>query len=149
VIRLPRQQVDQRIDTVRGAFQRLGDVIVARQSDANPQTIEITIDHPGWGVSTEAQLHFVEIWVRKDESWHLVKYAYDLFLHPGPGRFGFHWHDGTYHTHCVDPTSPARDHHFAGEPIDIFAAFDRFTALLTSGLPLSCTGLRAAGPRQK
>ncbi len=36
----------------------------------------------------------------------MTKYAYDLFLDPAPGRFGFHGEDGDYHTHCVDPAYP-------------------------------------------
>jgi hypothetical protein len=62
-------------------------------------------------------------------------------LRPAPGRFGFHWHDGTHHTHCVDPAHPDRDRHFAGGPVDLFAAFDRFTMLLNGKEPLTCAGL--------
>jgi hypothetical protein len=74
----------------------------------------------------------------------LTKYAYDLILHPGTGRFGFHWHDSSYHTHCVDPTRPDRDHHFAGEMTDIFTAYDRLAEILNGTRPLTCSGLRAA-----
>jgi hypothetical protein len=46
---LRTQQLDQRIDAIRGSFQRLGDVTIARQRDTSPQTLEITVDHPGLG----------------------------------------------------------------------------------------------------
>jgi len=138
-----RQQLDQRIATVEGAFRCLGHVDVARQDDS-PQTIVVTVNHPGWGAATTAQLRFVETWILEGNLWTLVRYAYDLLLRPGPGRFGFHWHDGAHHTHCVDPAHPDRDHHFAGGPIGLFAAFDRFTALLNGTEPLSCAGLLPA-----
>lgn len=144
---LATQQLDQRIDTIRGSFQRLGDVTVARQRDASPQTIEITVDHPGWGVATEAHLYFVETWMLTGAFWVLTKYAYDLILRPGPGRFGFHWHDGSYHLHCMDPARPDRDHHFAGEIVDIFTAHDRLAEILNGTRPLTCSGLRAARSR--
>ena len=60
----------------------------------------------------------------------------------GPGRLGFHWHDGAYHTHCVDPRYPERDHHFDGGPIDVFGAAERFGAILAGTEPLTCAGLR-------
>lgn len=138
--RLRPQQLDQRIATVEGAFRHLGHVDVARQ-EGSPQTIVITVTHPGWGALTTAHLSFVETWALDGGSWSLIRYAYDLLLRPGPERFGFHWHDGTYHTHCVDPVHPKRDHHYAGGPIDLFAAFDRFTSLLNGREPLTCVGL--------
>ena len=144
---LRTQQLDQRIETIQSSFQRLGDVTIARQRDASPQTIEITVDHPGWGVATSADLFFVETWAMTGDLWVLTKYAYDLILRSGPGRFAFHWHDGTYHTHCIDPARPDRDHHFAGSPVDIFAAYDRFAEILNGARPLTCDGLRAARPR--
>ena len=139
--RLRPQQLKQRIAKIEGAFRRLGHVDVARQT-GSPQTIVVTIAHPGWGAPTTAQLSFVETWILEGGLWALTKYAYDLLLRPGPGRFGFHWHDGRYHEHCVDPADPGRDHHFAGSPVDLFAAFDRFTALLNGKEPLTCAGLR-------
>ncbi|MFH0751826.1 MAG: hypothetical protein V2B17_08315 [Chloroflexota bacterium] len=138
---LRQQHLEQRIATGEGAFRRLGHVDVARQT-GSPQTIVITITHPGWGAPTTAHLSFVETWILEGGLWALTKYAYDLLLRPGPGRCGFHWHDGTYHTHCVDPADPGRDHHFAGGPVDLFAAFNRFTALLNGTEPLTCAGLR-------
>lgn len=137
---LRRQQLDQRIATVEGAFRRLDHVDVARQDDS-PQTIVITVNHPGWGAATTAQLFFFETWVLDRGLWILARYAYDLVLRPAPARFGFHWHDGTHHTHCVDPAHPDRDHHFTGGPVGLFAAYDRFTALLNGKEPLSCAGL--------
>ena len=138
---LRQQQLDQRIATVEGAFRRLGQVDVARQ-EGNPQTVVITLTHPGWGALTTAELRFVETWVLDGGVRVLTKYAYDVLWRPGPGRFGFHWHDGRYHTHCVDPADPVRGHHFAGDPVDLFAAFDRFTSLLNGKEPLTCAGLR-------
>ena len=138
--RLRRQQLDQRIATVEGAFRRLGHVEVARQEDS-PQTIVVTVTHPGWGAATTAQLFFVETWVLDGDLWTLARYAYDLLLRPAPARLGLHWHDGAHHTHCVDPAHPDRDHHFAGGPVDLFAAFDRFTALLNGKERLTCAGL--------
>jgi len=140
VTRLRQQQLDQRIATVEGAFRRLGHLDVSRQDDS-PQTIVMMVTHPGWGARTTAQLFFVETWFLDGDLWTLARYAYDLFLRPAPGRFGFHWHDGTHHTHCVDPAHPDRDHHFAGGPVDLFAAFDRFTMLLSGKEPLTCAGL--------
>ena len=139
--RLRKQQLDQRIAKAEGALRRLGHVDSERQT-GSPQTIVITITHPGWGTPMAAQLSFVETWILEGGLWTLAKYAYDLRLRPGPGRFGFHWHDGRYHEHCVDPADPGRDHHFAGDPVDLFAAFDRFTAILNGKEPLTCAGLR-------
>jgi len=141
VTRLRQHQLEQRIAKVEGAFSRLGRVDVARQI-GSPQTTVITVTHPGWGAPTAALLSFVETWILEGGLWALTKYAYDLLLRPGPGRLGFHWHDGRYHEHCVDPADPSRDHHFTGGPVDLFAAFDRFAALLNGKEPLTCAGLR-------
>jgi hypothetical protein len=91
-------------------------------------------------VSTKPR--FVETWIRDDGHWDLARYAYDLLLVPGPGRFGFHWHDGVAHTHCVDPRHPERDHHFDGGRIDLFNAAERFGVILNGTEPLTCAGLR-------
>jgi hypothetical protein len=100
-------------------------------------------------------MRLAETWVLDLDVWTPARYAYDLLMRPGPGRYGFHWHDGWYHTHCVDPAYPNRDHHYEGNAIDLFAAFERFTGLLGGGEPLSCAGLRPvregnrAAPRQR
>lgn len=139
--RLRQQQFDQRVARVEGAFRRLGHVDIALQT-GNPQTIVITVTHPGWGAPTTAQLSFVETWILEDGLLVLTRYAYDLVLRPGPGRFGFHWHAGRFHQHCVDPAHPSRDHHFAGGPVELFAAFDRLTALVIGKESLTCAGLQ-------
>jgi len=118
---LRAQQLDQRFSTAEGVLMRLGQVDLARQR-GNAQSIVLTVSHPGWGAPASASLRFVETWIRDDDRWDLARYAYDLLLVPGPGRFGFHWHDGVHHTHCVDPRHPDRDHHFRGDPIDLFNA---------------------------
>ena len=120
---------------------RLGDVDVARQR-GSALTIVLTVSHPGWGAPVSANLRFVETWIRNDDHWNLTRYAYDLLLVPGPGRFGFHWHDGVHHTHCVDHRHPERDHHFHGDSIDLFSAAERFGAILNGTEPLTCAGLR-------
>ena len=141
MITLRSQQLDRRIEKAEGAFRRLGTVEVARQK-GTPQTIVITVTHPGWGALTTARLFCVETWVLRYALWHLVKYAYDLMMKPGPARYGFHWHDGGYHTHCIDPAYPDRDHHYPGGPIDLFDAFDRFADFLDGKTPMTCAGLR-------
>jgi hypothetical protein len=120
---------------------RLGQVDLARQR-GNAQSIVLTVSHPGWGAAASANLRFVETWTRDDDRWDLARYAYDLLLVPGPGRFGFHWHDRVHHTHCVDPRHPDRDHHFRGDPIDLFTAAERFGAILNGIEPLTCGSLR-------
>jgi hypothetical protein len=140
--RLSPQRFEQRISDFEGAFKRLGKVEIARGT-GSPQTVTILVEHPGWGAPTIAHMKFAESWVLVRGSWDLAKYAYDLFLEPEPGRFGFHWHDGTYHTHCVDPTQPRKEHHYKGSWIDIFDAFGRFTEVLMGDAPITCKGLTA------
>ena len=140
---LAPERFEQRISDIEGAFRRLGQVEVARGT-RNPQTVLITVDHPGWGTPTSAHMKFVESWLLERGSWSLIKFEYDLFLEPGPGRLGFHSHDGTYHTHCVDPERPNDDHHYLGSSIDIFDAFGRFTQALTGAYPITCKGLTPA-----
>lgn len=146
--RLRAQQLDQRFSTAEGALRRLGHVDVARQQ-GSPRTVVLTVSHPGWGAPTSATLRFVETWSRDDTLWRLVRYAYDLLLTPGPGRYGFHWHDGTYHTHCIDPGLPERDHHFGGSPIDLFDAFERFGGFLNGAERLTCAGLQPIPQRSR
>lgn len=138
---LRAQQLDQRFATAEGVLRRPGHVDAARQRDS-AQTIFLVVSHPGWGSPISASLCFVETWIRDDDLWRIVRYAYDLLLVPGPGRFGFHWHDGAYHTHCVDPRYPERDHHFDGGSIDLFGAADRFGAIVAGTELLTCAGLR-------
>lgn len=142
--RLRAQQLDQRFTTAEGVLMRLGQVDVAR-GRGNAQSIVLTVSHPGWGTPQGANLRFVETWTRDDDRWDLARYAYDLLLVPGPGRFGFHWHDGVHHTHCVDQRHPERDHHFHGDPIDLFAAAEHFGVLLLATEPLTCGSLRRVG----
>lgn len=141
---LPLQQLDQRIATAEAAFRGLGRVQLVDPGTilGSPRTVMIAVDHPGWGLPTSALLQFVERWLLSGGIWHLTRYAYDLRMQPGPGRFGFHWHDGLYHTHCVDPGELDRDHHFQGAPIDLFAAYQQFGCLLASGSPVTCQGLK-------
>ena len=138
---LRAQQLDQRFSTAEGVLIRLGTVEVARRR-GSAQTIVLAVSHPGWGAPVCANLRFVETWIRDDDRWDLARYAYDLLLVPGPGRFGFHWHDGIHHTHCVDPRHPERDHHFEGDPTDVFSAAEHFGAMLNGTEPLTCGGLR-------
>jgi hypothetical protein len=143
VIRLPPQPFDQRIATAEVAFRGLGHVHVADPGaiPGMPRTISIGVDHPGWGIPTAALLEFVERWIFSGGSWELTRYAYELRIVPGPGRLAFHWHDGLYHTHCVDPNDPARDHHYQGGPVDLFAAYQAFGRMLASGSSISCQAL--------
>ena len=141
--RLRAQQLDQRFSTAEGVFTRLGEVDVARQR-GDAQSIVLTVSHPGWGAPASANLRFVGTWIREDDRWDLARYAYDLLMVPGQGRFGFHWHDGIHHMHCVDPRHPERDHHYHGDPIDIFTAADRFGAILNGTEPLTCESLRVS-----
>ena len=142
--RLPQQQLDQRILTAEVSFRGLGRVHVADPGAISnqPRTISIEIDHPGWGLPTSAKLAFVERWIQQAGDWELTKYAYELWLVPGPARLAFHWHDSLYHTHCVDPDEPTRDHHYQGGQVDLFAAYQEFGRILASGDPISCQALR-------
>jgi hypothetical protein len=87
VTRLRQRQLERRIAKVEGAFRRLGHVDVERQT-GSPQTIVITIAHPGWGAPTTAQLSFVETWILEGGLWALTKYAYDLLLRRARGDSG-------------------------------------------------------------
>jgi hypothetical protein len=44
--------------------------------------------------------------------------------------------------HCVDRRHPGKDHHFRGDPIDLFSATERFGAILNGTEPLTCRGLK-------
>jgi hypothetical protein len=143
VIRLRPQSFDQRIATAEVSFRGLGHVHVADPGGipGKPRTITIGIDHPGWGLPKAALLDFVERWIFSGGVWELTSYAYELRTVPGAGRLAFHWHNGPYHTHCVDPSNPARDHHYQGGSVDLFSAYQDFGQLLASGSPITCQGL--------
>ena len=143
MIRLRPQQFDQRIATAEVAFRRLGHVDVADLGAVRgtPRTFSIRIDHPDWGLPTAASLEFVERWILSGTTWELTRYAYELRMVPGPGRLAFHWHDGRYHTHCVDSNHPDRDHHYRGGAVDLFAAYEDFGRMLASGSPITCQAL--------
>lgn len=148
MIALRPQQLDQRIETIEGAFRKLGVVgIKPTPHEANPRVIEIIVTHPGWpALPVAATVKFVEVWLFVGDLWRLVKYEYDLFFEPKKigSRYGFHWHDGTYHRHCWDSRVPDRSHHFKGEPIDLFDAFNYFEMILAKDEGISCAGLRSA-----
>lgn len=143
MIRLRPQQFAQRIATAEVAFGGLGQVHVADPGavPGMPRTIRIDIDHPDWGLPTAASLEFVERWVLLGTTWELTRYAYELRMVPGSGRLAFHWHDGLFHTHCIDPADPGRDHHYQGSTIDLFGAYQNFGGVLASGSPITCQAL--------
>ncbi len=103
--------------------------------------IEVAI--AGYGLPLEARFIFIEHFRRRREGWRQTLYEYEYQREPRPsGRKAYHWHDRTYHIHCVDPTRPGAGH-FRGFPVDPVEAAREFSEIHAAGR-VSCLGLYPA-----
>lgn len=141
---LGRQEYNQRLDELAAAFSgRYGRVEYGSASSASGHSVklQITVHIPGWYVADEASMAFVEKHRWTGLAWERYAYLYDVHWEPRPsGRFAYHWHDGVFHVHCVDPRDPHSGHHYQSPPVpDIFwAALELHR---TFALGLRCVGL--------
>lgn len=97
---------------------------------------------PGADLPTLASFEYREAFERQQEKWHLLAYTYEYLDRGHAGRRAYHWHDASFHAHCVDPRTPRRDHHFRAPPIDVFEAHDEFARIYLSGEQVTCDDLR-------
>ena len=101
------------------------------------------MEGPGYGLPIEAVFDYTESFERvRPDLWTMTSYAYEYREVPPAGRRAHHWHDGSWHVHCVDPRHPRRNHHFRGYAVTIFEAHEEFAAIYLSGRHVDCAGLR-------
>lgn len=104
--------------------------------------LRLLVEVPGHG-AREAVVEYAESYERAGSIWKLSAYQYELRFEPATaGRWAEHWHDAIFHRHCEHPT--ARRHaHYAGQPIDAYAAREELLRLYAGGAAsLPCRGLR-------
>lgn len=124
-------------------LERLGEVTRATDDElANGRRLlHLEVALPGWGLTTEATLVFVERHVRRGGGWELTGYTYDYHREPRPtGRKAHHWHDGIVHAHCVDPRQPGAVTHFRDVAVDLMEAASDFEAVHLRG-EIDCSAL--------
>lgn len=142
--RLGRHEYDQRLEELAAAFSgRYGRVEYGSTASASGRIskLQITVHLPGWFAADEATMVFVEKHEWRTSAWERYAYLYDLHWEPRPrGRFAYHWHNDTFHIHCVDPANAQPDHHYRGAPVDdIFWAAEQLHLIFARGV--NCVGL--------
>ncbi len=140
---LDDHHVEQRKATVVSKLGSLGDVTVSDVPRARRRRlIGVRADAPGAELPTLASFQYREACDRKQGTWHLFAYAYEYIDRQHGGRRAYHWHDGSFHAHCVDPRRPRPDHHYRAPPMAVFEAHEEFARIYLSGEPISCDDLR-------
>lgn len=140
---LDDHQVEQRKVTIVSKLESLGDVTVSDVPRARRRRlIEVHADAPGADLPTLASFDYRELFERHIGKWHLQAYAYEYLDRDHGGRRAHHWHDESFHAHCVDPRRKRRGHQYRAAPIDVFEAHDEFAHIYLSGEEISCDDLR-------
>lgn len=140
---LDDHQVEQRKATLVAKLEALGDVTVSDAPRARRRRlIELRADAPGGDLPTLASFEYREVFERSRDPRHLLAYAYEFLDRAHGGRRAYHWHDGSFHAHCVEPEGRLGDHHYRALPMDVFEAHDEFARIYLSGARVRCGDLR-------
>ena len=108
--------------------------------------LRIEAASPGYDLPMQATFEYEEWYLRSSRGWTLTDYQYEVRLHPaGSGRKAFHWHDDSYHVHCVDPRSARANDHYRGYDVDLLRdARPDLLRIVAAGV-VDCSGLHVAG----
>ncbi len=134
--------VEQRKATLVAKLQALGEVSVSDVPRARRRRlVEVSADAPGADLPRLASFEYREALERAGERWRLIAYAYEFLDRAHRGRRGYHWHDASFHAHCVAP-GRFGDQHYRALPMDVFEAHDDFSRIYLSGARINCGDLR-------
>jgi hypothetical protein len=137
---LDDHQVEQRKAAVAPKLEDLGDLTVSDVPRArHRRLIEQRAGAPGADLPELARFEYREVFERRGNAWQLLAYAHE-FLANG-GRRAYHWHDGSFHAHCVGPGARA-GRHYRAVPMDAFEAHDELARIYLSGAQIRCDDLR-------
>ena len=140
---LDEHKVEQRKATLRTKLERLGDATEGdRPRSRGRRLIELRADAPGLGLPAIASFLYRELLEPAAGQWRLAAYAYELLDRERGGRRAYHWHDDSYHAHCVEPGAATAARHYRAIPVDVFEAHEEFARLYLSESPVSCADLR-------
>ena len=140
---LDDHQVEQRTATLVAKLEAVGDVTVSDVPRARQhRLIEVRADAPGLDLPPLASFEYREAYERRRDRWHLIAYAYQLLDRAHGGRRAYHWHDASFHAHCVEPRRRSDGHHFRAVPMDVFEAHHEFARTYLGDDPIRCDDLR-------
>lgn len=142
---LDDHQIEQRIATLVAKLEAVGDVTVSDVPRARSRRlIEVRADAPGVGLPTLASFEYREAFERQLATWRFLAYAYEYLDRAASGRRAYHWHDDSFHAHCVDPRAPRRAHHYRASAMVVFEAHEEFARIYLSDGRVHCDDLRPA-----
>jgi hypothetical protein len=141
---LDEHQVEQRRATIAAKLEDLGDVTALDSPRARRRRlIDLRAVAPGADLPALALFQYREVFERHADSWQLIAYAYEFHDRGRGGRRAYHWHDDSFHAHCLEPDARGTSHYRA-VPLEVFEAHDEFARIYLSGGPIRCGDLRPA-----
>lgn len=140
---LDDHQVEQRKARLVAKLEAIGDVTVSDVPRARRRRlIEVRADAPGLDLPPLASFEYREAYDHHRDRWHRIAYAYEFLDRAHGGRRAYHWHDASFHAHCVEPQRRPAHPHFRAVPMEVFEAHDEFARIYLSGGPIRCDDLR-------
>ena len=141
---LDDHRLGQRKATLVAKLEALGEVTVADVPRARRRRlVEVLAEAPGTDLPRLASFEYREALERARGGWRLLAYAYEFLDRAHGARRAYHWHDTSYHAHCVEPGRRGT-RHYRALPMDVFEAHDEFARLYLSGEQIRCDDLRPA-----
>jgi hypothetical protein len=141
---LDEHQVEQRKATIAAKLEDLGDVSALDSPRARRRRlIDLRAVAPGADLPALALFQYREAFERRAGSWQLIAYGYEFHDRIRGGRRAYHWHDDSFHAHCLEPDARGASHYRA-VPMEVFEAHDEFARIYLSGGPIRCGDLRPA-----
>lgn len=139
---LDDHQVEQRKARLVAKLEAFGDVTLSDVPRARRRRlIEVRADAPGLDLPPLASFKYREAYDHHRDRWHRIAYGYEFLDRAHGGRRAYHWHDASFHAHCVEPQQRPADPHFRAVPMDVFEAHDEFARIYLSGGPIRCDDL--------
>jgi hypothetical protein len=146
LIRLSRQQFNQRAAQMTARFDRLGETELQDNGEkrkARRLTWIIRSPSSEWLL---AEFRYSEWYRRSGADWHMTKYHYDFFDRSHGGRRAYHCHDlpparAVPHAHCEVPIGYKTADHFRYFELDLIEAHEEFERTYAADDGVSCAGL--------
>lgn len=141
---LSEARYERRKQRAIAILDRLGELDVDEVEGSDTRTLRFVVTAPGYGLPPQAAFDHTERFVRERSRWRLAGYRYEYREEPPAGRLAYHWHDASFHAHCLDPRVPSGDHHYRATAVSFFEAHEEFVRLYAHAEPVSCAQLRPA-----
>lgn len=137
------RELERRKATLGAKLEALGDVTISDVPRARRRrVVEVRADAPGADLPRLASFEYREAFERLRDRWRLLAYAYEYLDRARVGRRAYHWHDMSFHAHCLEPQGRSGDRHYRALPMDVFEAHEELARIYLSGEGSTCGDLR-------